>query len=673
MNYNKDVCDFPMTKSSLRELVAQPYRFARRYIRHRQTANTLRVPPPPPQQQSFSGAVLVFAPEADVTPHIALMSIMAKALIDSGQPAVSIRCFQIYKRCPVMGSRGLANPTPDKERRIACLDCGYASLHLLPQYNLPTLDLRSYLTPAMRKKIAAEMSNLPDLLREYTYDGIAFGKLTMMDLATARKVSDYDNVSPENRAVWISFLESSLTSYLLADSLMQQQKFKAVIHYNDISLMLGARLAARKYGIPGYCVTHASHKNIDRRRAHIRPQIGLLADRANSEVWPEWSRQALSEPEVREIGDDIIFRFRSQGSHQYAMTKSFTCEDLRTKLGLSHERKLIVAYTSSLDELLASKMSAEGAAEVFTIPPQPFEDQIEWLRALVQFVEQSNDKSLVIRIHPREGATRRNNAISDHLRRLRIELDGKYENCRIIWPEDKTSSYDLAEIADLGLISWSTIGIELARLGIPVVASTLGIGSFPRASFLEWGATPEEYFQQIQLNLSRQPEINSVVGAFRWYNLNHLGTTVDLSDVIPDAQNTSFPPYKRLREKETIRQVISGERSILDINLQRLKDAQTPQSEDLERAAIKQELRRIIHFNFTGEDSVEDRGLKVMDQLSNPDSNIQADPSDKTPQLIILKDAVQYIYNGSTLTKYSPMVRRLALLCGTSIEPGKGD
>src|SRR5205807_8907478 len=106
-----------------------------------------------------------------------------------------------------------------------------------------------------------------------------------------------------------------------------------------------------------------------------------------------------------------------------------------------------------------------------------------------EYVESHDDLQLAVRIHPREGPNKREGGTSQHLQKLRREF-GAYQHARvrIIWPEDKTSSYDLGEAADLALVSWSSIGLELARLGVPVLTSTRGIGFLPEGDFLAFRA-----------------------------------------------------------------------------------------------------------------------------------------------------------------------------------------
>ena len=119
-------------------------------------------------------------------------------------------------------------------------------------------------------------------------------------------------------------------------------------------------------------------------------------------------------------------------------------------------------------------MGVEALGIVLPDRPQPFRDQIEWLTALVNYVEQGDELALVVRIHPREGVNKRESVASQHLTRLREAFGGTYANCRFIWPADPVSSYDLGEAADVVLTSWSTIGLEMARLGAPSWSPSTG-------------------------------------------------------------------------------------------------------------------------------------------------------------------------------------------------------
>ena len=45
------------------------------------------------------------------------------------------------------------------------------------------------------------------------------------------------------------------------------------------------------------------------------------------------------------------------------------------------------------------------------------------------------------------------------------------ENIRLIKPRDEVNTYDLIEVADLGLVYTTTVGMEMAMSGVPVVVA----------------------------------------------------------------------------------------------------------------------------------------------------------------------------------------------------------
>lgn len=100
-----------------------------------------------------------------------------------------------------------------------------------------------------------------------------------------------------------------------------------------------------------------------------------------------------------------------------------------------------------------------------------FDSIVDWIVAAVQNFGQRPEAELVIRIHPaevklsgRESREQMQHALLSRLPRLPA-------NVRVIPPEDATSSYDLMEQADFGLVYSSTTGLEMALLGKPVIVA----------------------------------------------------------------------------------------------------------------------------------------------------------------------------------------------------------
>ena len=155
--------------------------------------------------------------------------------------------------------------------------------------------------------------------------------------------------------------------------------------------------------------------------------------------------------QLDEISDDLVGRLKGGGVYSYSPAKTHGGFQLLKTLGLSDHKKTLVAYTSSLDEHLASKLKYTALQNELADSAQPFDDQIQWLQSLRTYCKSHNDLQLIVRVHPREGRNHRDSVRSDHLKKLQDAFEAVDGNCRFIWPEEPTSSYDLAEVADIAL------------------------------------------------------------------------------------------------------------------------------------------------------------------------------------------------------------------------------
>lgn len=126
----------------------------------------------------------------------------------------------------------------------------------------------------------------------------------------------------------------------------------------------------------------------------------------------------------------------------------------RERLGLD-ERPVVLLATNVLGDSL-------------TLGRQIFSKSMaEWISRTVQYFIGRPDVQLVIRVHPGEVLTHGQSMV-DVVHEVLPRLP---ENIRLIKPKDEVNTYDLIEVADLGLVYTTTVGLEMAMSGVPVVVA----------------------------------------------------------------------------------------------------------------------------------------------------------------------------------------------------------
>lgn len=161
-------------------------------------------------------------------------------------------------------------------------------------------------------------------------------------------------------------------------------------------------------------------------------------------------------------------------------------EDVRRTLGLD-QRPIALLATNVLGDSL-------------TLGRQVFSTTMaEWIERSVEYFAGRPDIQLVIRVHPGEVLTHGPSMV-DVVKKLMPQLP---EHIHLIGPLEQVNTYDLIEMADLGLVYTTTTGMEMALTGMPVIVA--GVTHYKNNGFTFDPQSYPEYFNLLDTIL-REPE-----------------------------------------------------------------------------------------------------------------------------------------------------------------------
>jgi hypothetical protein len=292
-----------------------------------------------------------------------------------------------------------------------------------------------------------------------------------------------------------------------------------------------------------------------------------------AEAWPRYRREPASWEQVKVSKEDLISRMQGGHTHVYSRPlgdheKLHFFRALMTK-----GKKILIAFTSSEDEVGAELAISRALGLRERETSSAFADQDQWLAWLQAYAAKSQHH-VVVRIHPREGGNKRNTRPSENLGRLKKKLGQASKNFSVVWPDSPISSYDLFHIAHAVSVSYSSIGLEAARSGIPVV-TPFGppVYEYPSMPMLRRVQSRREYrdlldtWMEAPLFLDPQAWID----VFRWHYLITGGSSFELDPQgqlkISDLLRLKLPSFSkggvfgRKESAEVISQRVASELS----------------------------------------------------------------------------------------------------------------
>jgi hypothetical protein len=121
-----------------------------------------------------------------------------------------------------------------------------------------------------------------------------------------------------------------------------------------------------------------------------------------------------------------------------------------------------------LDRRPVVMLAANVLGDSLTLGRNVFaESMSEWMTRTVRYFAERPEVQLAIRVHPGETLVPRARSMGQVARDALPQLP---DHIHVIGATDKINTYDMIEIADLGLVYTTTVGVETAMNGRPVIA-----------------------------------------------------------------------------------------------------------------------------------------------------------------------------------------------------------
>jgi len=296
------------------------------------------------------------------------------------------------------------------------------------------------------------------------------------------QVEDFDRESELYRLR----LRMNRSAALAALTLLQAERPDVVLVPNGLVTELGVFYqVARHLGLQ--TVTYEFN---DQREQIWLSQNEIVMRQNTDSLWAARGKIPLTETEREEIAalEDARTSAKKygKGTRFWQDVASMGGKQLRKTLGLD-ERPVALLATNVLGDSLTLGRNAFASS------------MAEWIEKTVQYFAKREDVQLVVRVHPGERLIKGPSMLGV----IERAVPQRPAQIRVVGPDEKINTYDCMEIAGLGLAYTTTVGMEMAMRGVPVILA--GNTHYRGRGFTFDPSSWDEYFATLGRLLSDLP------------------------------------------------------------------------------------------------------------------------------------------------------------------------
>jgi hypothetical protein len=463
--------------------------------------------------------VLFFLPEMAVGLYAKALANIAEEICYRGYDPVFFGCNGFLNNCMLQDRLALRSKL--LKNALVCAQCQIESADAAYTYSLKYFECRR-----SSARTISFSDNTVDERLAYYYKGIPVGSLAYYDLSikfkrdrsrrelTQQEILYYDSSISDNVGI-IDFLESN------SDFL----RLNAIIAIDEYSLANVVREWARIKSISAFRAGFSYHFNADPQfitLSSTKTRAGEKSNRASR--WNIWRDIPLPPQVIEEIVADLLFRMSSSGGHIFSSNYSGNLDGFLESHGLRNDAKTIVVFASANDEIDALLELSTALGDQIEIH-DAFDSQIDWLKSVVTYACH-NDVQVIVKMHPRLAESHRDSGIAEDIHIYKALADASPSNVVFLWPEANVSAYDILQFADLCLTSWGTMGLEAAKLSVPVITGITKITSVTPGLSLFSKAESEAQFYHLMDETKTDVSVQDLAEAFRWHHLMHMSGAI---------------------------------------------------------------------------------------------------------------------------------------------------
>jgi hypothetical protein len=290
-----------------------------------------------------------------------------------------------------------------------------------------------------------------DDIESVEYKGI---DLSQFALATTRKYFQkytIDLSAEYEREVYTDMLKNGITLVDIVEELVRTRDIVATMVMEDHYVHGGVPLAvSKKHGVPGYSIENG-----------LRDGTILFGHTDNRNTFPfftddEVLDRRLSTPltDAQRERIDALVSNRFEGGEDVTYQYS---SDAARSIDTGEYQAIAGMFTNLIWD-----------ASLNTDDFAPYTDALQWIRETVEAFADQSDVGLVVKTHPAETAHGTRQPVGEYVRTTCGPLP---PNVDVLPPDTPVNTYQMMHDIDAGIVYNTTVGLEMAYQGYPVVVA----------------------------------------------------------------------------------------------------------------------------------------------------------------------------------------------------------
>lgn len=384
--------------------------------------------------------------------HVTTEGVLAKALQQRGADPHFFLCGGVLSQCD------FKPPSDPHVTSPLCRRCTGFGHRFLQSLGLPVTFMDEFLDADERSRLGGGLGRLSRVeLLDYEHEGDPLGQWALPSVQRSLLRGDVGE-DPWSERVLHGYVQSARIIHELAGRLLGTVKPATVVLTNGSFFAERIILeAAVRRGIDVVAYERGQLANtivLDRDR----PAVPFKTD----DIFARFVEQALSDWEEERL--DAYLQQRAHGDVGLQGLWPTMERDGRAifdRLELDPERPVVTAYTNVMWDTAVFRRD------------RAFDGLVDWVFATIDAAAQLPDQQFVIRVHPAEVRLPMLESRDRIVDRLREHIVALPDNVVVVPPDDPASSYALMAASQAVLVYTSTVGLEAAVRGIPVVVGGL--------------------------------------------------------------------------------------------------------------------------------------------------------------------------------------------------------